>query len=312
MTRIDLHAHVIPDEYRNLLVAPDGGRPPLASAELEDLEAMMERYEIDAAVISTGPPGAFLGDQGQAIELARAANESLAEIATASPSRFAGLALLPLPDVQAAVDELSHALDHLQLDGVTLFSNTAGVYLGDPCWESLYAELDRRGAYVFVHPGLPPYESPLGEAHPVWMYEFPFDTTRAIAELIFSGTLERYPAIRFQFAHLGGTALFLAHRLASLADREPERAGSAPAGTVEYLRRQYYDTGLSANAPAIAGTRAIVPLEHIVFGTDWPYAAAESDTDPAPELATLAPEERDAVDWRNAAALVPRLTTAHT
>ena len=79
------------------------------------------------------------------------------------------------------------------------------------------AELDRRGTYTFVHPGMPPYREPLGDLHPPWLYEFPFETTRAITNLVYSGTFERHPSIRFQFAHLGGTAPFLADRLASLA-----------------------------------------------------------------------------------------------
>ena len=105
------------------------------------------------------------------------------------------------------------------------------------------------------------------------------------------------------------------NRKARLVDRLPpvheqvEIDGArAPAGAVAYLRRQYYDTGLSANAPAIAATRDLIPLEHIVFGTDWPYVALpESGSDPAPALALLSAEERDGIDRRHAATLVPRL-----
>lgn len=308
MTRVDLHAHVIPDAYRELLITPDGGRPFVPIAPLEELVATMERYEIDAAVISTGPPGAFLGDQGRANETARAANEAIAAIVRSAPERFAGLAILPLPDVGAAIDEVGYALDELGLDGVMLLSNTAGIYLGDERWEPVYEELARRGAYAFVHPSLPAHPLPLGDEHPMWLYEFPFDTTRALTKLIFSGTFERHPSIRFQFAHLGGVAPFLAHRIASLSEREPERTRLAPAGAVEYLSRQYYDTGLSANAPALAATLELTALEHIVFGTDWPYAALPATgSDPAPDLGRLSDEERVAIDHRNAAALVPRL-----
>jgi predicted TIM-barrel fold metal-dependent hydrolase len=308
MTRLDLHAHVIPDAYRDILVLPDGSRFPAPAARLDDLTETMSRYEIDAAVISVGPPGAFLGDPAQAGEIARAANESIATIVRDDSQRFAGLAVLPLPDVAASVDELAFALDDLGLDGVMLLSNVAGRYLGDPEWDPLYEELDRRRAYVFVHPTMPPHPLPLGDLHPVWLYEFPFETTRALANLIFQGTLERYPGMRLQFAHLGGAAPFLAHRLASLADREPERARKAPAGAVEYLRRQHYDTGLTNNRPAVEATCALAPLERIVFGTDWPYAALPATgTDPAPDLAFLSAADREAIDHGNATTLVPRL-----
>jgi 6-methylsalicylate decarboxylase len=304
--RVDLHVHVVPEPYQDLLAShgANAGVP----ASLGALVANMDRFGIDASVLSIAATGLRLGDQTQINRLARAANESLATIVSSDPGRFAALAVLPLPDVEAAISELEYALDNLRLDGAILFSNTAGMYLGDPAWEALYAELDRRSAYAFVHPAEPEYVLPLANQHPMWLYEFPFDTTRAIANLIFSGTFERYPSIRYQFAHLGGAVPFLATRLASLADREPDRTRAAPAGVAEYLARHYYDTGLSQSVAAIEATRAVAPLTHIVFGTDWPYAALPEDgTDPAPQLCWLAPEERDALDWRNAVALVPRL-----
>jgi 6-methylsalicylate decarboxylase len=303
MTRIDAHAHVLPPAYAEGLAGI-----PVVPAPLEGLEAMMARHEIDAAVISTGPPGAFLGDQGRANELARAANEGLAEIVRGAPDRFAGLALLPLPDVDAALGELAHALDQLDLDGVMLLSNVAGTYPGDLAWEPLFAELDRRRAYVFVHPSFPPHALPL--EHPVWLYEFPFESIRAITNLIYSGTLERYPSIRFQFPHQGGGAPFLSHRLASLADREPEQATAAPAGALAYLRRLYYDTGLSNDVPSLSATREVTDLDHILFGTDWPYGVLPPAGDPAPALDALGPDGRTAVDATNVAALVPRLVAS--
>jgi 6-methylsalicylate decarboxylase len=309
MTRLDLHAHIIPPGYRAGLRGPDGADPPLPPATLEGLEAMMDRYAIDAAVVSPGPPGAFLGDQARANELARTVNEELAAIARAQPARFAALATLPLPDVDAALAELAHALDTLAMDGVWLLSHVGATYLGAPEWEPLYAELDRRGAYVFVHPAPPPFRPPL--EHPVWLYEFPFDTTRAIANLIYGGAFERHPRIRFQLAHLGGTAPFLAHRIASLADREPEQATAAPAGALEYLLRQWYDTGLSNHALAVRDALEVTTPDRIVFGTDWPYAALPADGgDPAPELDELGASVRAQVDAANAAALVPRLAAA--
>jgi predicted TIM-barrel fold metal-dependent hydrolase len=275
---------------------------------LSELEEAMERHRIDAAVISTGPPGAFVGPGGDGRDLARRANDGLAEIVAAQPQRFAAVATLPLPDVDAALVELDRVYDELSLDGILLLTNLAGTYVGDPAWEPLFAALDERGAYVFVHPGLPPHPLPL--PHPVWMYEFPFETVRAVASLIYSGTLERHPAIRFQLAHLGGAAPFLAHRIASLADREPERADQAPAGALAYLRRLYYDTGLTNNAPALAATREVTSLDHIVFGTDWPYAALPDSGDPAPDLDVLGVDGRSAVEFANAAVLVPRLVDA--
>ena len=304
--RIDCHTHVHPPAYRAAL-----GNLPLPPTTLDGLNADMERYEIDAAVASVGPPGAFLGDAADPRQLARLANDGIAEVVRAQPNRFAGLATLPLPDVDAALTELARCYEELALDGVMLLSNVAGTYLGDPALEPLFAALDERDAYVFVHPSFPPHALPL--PHPVWLYEFTFDTVRAVANLIHSGTLDRHRRIRFQLSHLGGAAPFLAHRIASLADREPEQAALAPAGALAYLRRLYYDTGLANNAPALAATREVTTLDHIVFGSDWPYAALPvGGGDPAPDLDVLGADARAAVDARNAAALVPRLAQALT
>jgi len=221
----------------------------------------------------------------------------------ASPERFA--AMLPLPDAGAAVAELAHALDTMGLEGVLLLSHVAGIYLGDPLREPLYAELDRRGAYVFLHPTVPANGAPL--PHPGWLYEFPFDTTRALANLIYTGTFERYPNIRWQIAHLGGATSVLADRLASLGAREPDKAEAAPAGVLEYLSRLYYDTGLANHELPYRAAAMLAPADHLLFGTDWPYLAMPAEAgDPAPGLAFLGEGERAALDAENIGTLVPR------
>lgn len=306
--RVDAHAHVIPQPYLDAIPAPPGNLPKPPAVSAEQLLTMMDSFAIDAAVISTGPPGAFFGDQARANEIARLANEEIAAAVRANPRRLAGLAMLPLPDADAAVRELEHALDTMGLEGVLLLSHVAGTYLGDPAWEPLYSELDRRGAYAFLHPTVPANGVPL--PHPAWLYEFPFDTTRALANLIYSGTLERYPRIRWQVAHLGGATTVLAHRIASLAAREPDSAGAAPAGALEYLSRLYYDTGLANHELPYRTAAMIAPAGHMVFGTDWPYLSMpDTPGEPAPGLAFLDANQRAALDGRNIGALVPRFAT---
>jgi 6-methylsalicylate decarboxylase len=303
--RVDTHVHLVPDDYRALLDKRGVSPLPLPPWSRQMTEEFMDRYAIDAAVMSLGPPGVWFGDTGLGAELARMANEAIAGLVRSAPKRFAGLATLPLPDVDAALAEVSYALDVLELDGVALFSNLDGIYPGDERFEPLWAELGRRGAYVFLHPAAP-VPAPALPQHPIWLYEFPFDTTRAVASLIYSGTLERAGGLRLQLAHLGGTAPFLAHRIASLAAREPDKASAAPSGALAALERCWYDTGLSNHASAIEATAAVVALERIVFGSDWPYAALPDGSDFAPELDAFG-AQRGLIDSGNAAALVPRL-----
>jgi predicted TIM-barrel fold metal-dependent hydrolase len=303
--RIDTHVHLVPEGYRAIVEARSLSPMPLPPWSREMTEELMARHQIDAAVMSLAPPGVWFGDAGLAAELARIVNEATAELVRAAPQRFAGLAVLPLPDVDAALAELSHALDVLHLDGVAVLSNVDGIYPGDERLEPVWTELDRRGAYVFLHPAAP-VPAPALAHHPVWLYEFPFDTTRALTNLIWSGTLQRATGLRLQVAHLGGTAPFLAHRIDSLGAREPDKATAAPSGALAALARCWYDTGLSNHASAVAATASVVPIERIVFGTDWPYAALPSSGDPAPELEVLG-DDRALVDAGNAGALVPRL-----
>jgi 6-methylsalicylate decarboxylase len=303
--RIDTHVHLVPDDYRAVLDERGVSPMPLPPWSREMTEKFMDRYEIDAAVISLGPPGVWFGDRGLAKELARMSNEATAQLVRAAPRRFAGLAALPLPDIDASLAELSYALDELELDGVGVLSNVGGIYPGDERLEPVWAELDRRGAYVFLHPAAPPAPPAIPE-HPIWLYEFPFDTPRAIAGLIYSGTLERATGLRLQLAHLGGTAPFLAHRIDSLAAREPNKAAAAPSGARAALARCWFDTGLSNHRTAIEATAALVPFERIVFGSDWPYAAVPEKGDFAPELDAFG-DRRALLDSGNAGALVPRL-----
>jgi 6-methylsalicylate decarboxylase len=305
--RIDVHAHFLPDAYRAALVAVDPVLGRLPDCSPDALLAMMDRFEIDAAVVSLAGPGVFHGDAGRARELARLVNEHAAGLRATPGGRFAALGALPLPDVESSVEEIDHSLDRLQLDGFELLTNVAGMYLGDPRWEPVLARLDARHAYVFVHPARPPYDRPL-PSHPDWLYEYPFESTRAIVNLIYHGAFERFPGIRWHFAHLGGAATFLAHRIASLAVRVPEQTQRAPAGAIAYLRGLYFDTAQADNAVALRTVLELCPPDRIVFGTDWPYAALPAEgSDPAPGLSSVDPATRARIEGPNASALVPWL-----
>jgi predicted TIM-barrel fold metal-dependent hydrolase len=307
--RIDAHAHLVPDAYRAELLRRNVFAQPIPPWSPEIMLAFMHRHQIDATVVSVAPLGVYFGDQALARELARVCNEATAELVRSAPARFAGLAVLPLPDVDDALAELTDSLDRLHLDGVILLSNSAGTYLGDPAWDPLMAELDQRGAYVFVHP-IQPTTSPLPSI-PAWVQEYPFDTTRAVVSMIYNGTLERFPHMKIQLAHLGGAVPFLGHRIAELASREPVRAQTAPQGALAYLARLYYDTGLSNNIPALAATREVAGVGHLLFGTDWPFAGnLPAEGDPSPDLDWLGTEGRLSVEGLNVGSLVPRLVDA--
>jgi 6-methylsalicylate decarboxylase len=138
--RIDIHTHFLPEGYRAVLARHGldtiAGTPvPEWSASLH--EAFMRSWKIETALVSISDPGIYFGGSGEARDTARLVNEEAAALVACDPQRWGAFASLPLPDVEAAVEELGHALDVLRLDGVALLSNVDGVYLGDPSLSAL-------------------------------------------------------------------------------------------------------------------------------------------------------------------------------
>src|SRR6202453_1690671 len=147
--RIDVHFHMIPDFYRE--AAGGAGRRPAISSGLpawspESALGVMERAAIATAITSISAPGVHFGDDQAARTLARRCNEYAAELAREHPARFGGFAVLPLPHIDYSLEEVRYALDTLHLDGVLLFANCQGRYLGDPQFDPLLDELNRRNA----------------------------------------------------------------------------------------------------------------------------------------------------------------------
>jgi len=255
-------------------------------------------------------PGVHFGDDAFARELARRCNELSAKLVADQPTRFGAFAILPLPDVPGALRELEYALDVLKLDGVVLLtSHSDGRYLGDPLFEDVMAELDRRNAAVFVHPVVPKSSESIRLDVPGFAAEFVFDTTRAAINLIWTGTLERRPNLRIILSHAGGTAPYLAGRIGLLAAL-PQIRERAPKGPAHYLAQFNYDTALSANPNALRSLQELVGPEKILFGSDFPFApelVARASIEGLARYGGFDAPARARIERENALALLPGL-----
>src|SRR6266851_4448843 len=181
---IDIHHHILPDVFwraTNDAHSPVGGILP-APWSKESTLSYMDDAGIDVAITSISTPGVHMGDDAAARDLARRVNELSAELIQERPDRFGGFAALPLPDVDGALRALEYGLDILKLDGVVLFSNARGIYLGDARFRPLFEELERRRAVVFVHPTSFPDAAAHGLGLPESLIDFTADTTRAVAQ----------------------------------------------------------------------------------------------------------------------------------
>ncbi len=323
--RVDVHAHYLAPDYRSALATAGitgiGGIP--IPAWTPDLAIrFMDSYGIAMQMLSVSDPGVSFVSDDAAPGLARTCNDYLAGVIAAHPQRFGGFAVVPLHDVGAAVAETRRALRTLKLDGIGLLSSAQGDYLGDPRFEPLLAELNASRAWVFVHP------TAIASVHkpypvPDFIAEYPFDTTRTILSLLFNASFQRYPKIRWHFAHGGGTVPMLNFRATVLARfakqygallKLPAAASALTEKSVaQALRRSHFDTALIADAPGLTAVKELAGAKQIHFGSDWPFARLVygGTGDPQPALsAVFTAAERHGIDRRNARAQFPRVARA--
>ena len=311
--RIDVHHHILPPNFvsaLNSLNIPWTGGPEVPSWSLQQAHDMMGAMGIDAAVASPSPGVYWGGDTGFAVKLARETNEFVADVVRDDPEHFGGFATVPLPDVDASLEELEYAYDTLGLDGVVLYTSQGDRYLGDRSYDPFFEELDRRKAIVFIHPTtIPPGADATGLTIPFGVAEFTFDTTRAVMNMLYSGTLERYPSIRYIVSHAGGTIPYLAWRIAGasylpeLRDRAPKTDGLA------LLQKLYYDTALSTSEFVFGALKEFVPMSQVLFGSDFPYigpAVLQAERYGLENSKVLDDVARAAFDRGNALTLFPR------
>jgi predicted TIM-barrel fold metal-dependent hydrolase len=270
---IDVHFHLIPQFYREAVyeagTGPAIGRYPDWTPELA-LE-LMDRHRIALAMLSLGQPGVGFLPPDKAAAFGRRCNDYSAELIAQHPQHFGCFGLLPMHDIDAAIAEARYCLETLRFEGISLFASYGEKFLGDAAFDPLLRYLDSRNAVVHVHPSLHPSSKSLDLPWPGFMIEYPFDTTRAAVNLLFSGALERFPNIRFILSHAGGTLPFLAWRL-SVAPMIDKRLQQRTREEIfAGLKTFWYDNALASGAAPMGALTHIAAPERIVFGSDWPF-----------------------------------------
>ena len=272
---------------------------------VEERLADMDRMGVDIQALSIAPYQTYYwGDPTLGAEVARTINDDLAGVIGEYPDRFIGLGTVPLQETSAAVGELLRCMGDLGFKGLEIGTNVEGEEISSRRLDPFWAAVEETGAVIFIHP--------IGFTHPQRFTEHyffnlighPIENALAIANLIFEGTLERFPGLKIVVAHGGGYLPPYAGRMDhAYHAREDVREG-LPKPPGDYLRQLYFDT-MVFEPDQLSFLVEKYGAEHVVLGTDYPYDMGESD--PVGLVARtpgLSDQQRAAICGGNAARLM--------
>jgi len=301
--KIDVHVHFLPPSYRQACLenghANPDGMPYLPEWSEEAHIKLMDKLGIQKAILSVSTPGTHLvaGDSGLAAKVTRECNAYAADLKKRMPDRFGYWASLPLPDVDLCLEEIAQSADE-GCDGYVVLTNGHGHYLGDPIFDPVFEELNRRKAKLFIHPTTPCIKcdpemaartnastekptraTPMAGKYPNPMLEFLFDTARVVTNMFLSGTIKRNPDIKFILPHLAGAAPPLLSRWTGFSTL-------VPSGWEAYHEEQarealntqfWFDLAGFPFPGQIVGLMQGVGVTHerLMYGSDFPFTKAE-------------------------------------
>ena len=307
--RIDVHHHLSPPSYVAASNVNHFGEPPMKSWTPEKSLADMDRAGVAVAILSVTTPALNFTSGDAARKLARECNDYAARLGADHPGRFGSFAIIPLTDVDGSLQEIAYALDTLKTDGIGLMTSYGDKWLGDPSFLPVMEELNRRKALVCTHPTTANCCVNLVKTQQPQMIEWGTDTTRTIADIIFSGNAQKFRDIRWIFSHAGGTMPFLIERFVRNPLVEPSAKATVPEGTLAGLKRFYYDTAQTSNKGSMSALSAIIPVSQIVFGTDFPYRTGIDHVRGLRDSGVFTDAQLADIERGNALKLLPRLAS---
>ena len=291
--KIDVFPHIIPLKYKEALLSKLPGTfhesvwykflhtiPTLT--DLDSRFRMMDNYEGLVQVLTlASPPIETLVEPKAAVELARIANDEMAELVTKYPDRFvAAVACLPMNNIDAALKELDRAITKLGCKGIQLFTSVNGKPLDSTEFRPFYEKMASYDLPIWIHPMRsrpgPDYSTEKESKYLISvLFGREYDTTAAMTRLVFGGVLERYPGLKIIIHHFGGMVSYMEKRIDGLYDsletllgeRHTQNITKRP---IEYYRKFYCDTAYGS-APGLMCAYSFFGADHVLFATDMPY-----------------------------------------
>jgi predicted TIM-barrel fold metal-dependent hydrolase len=312
MHLIDVHAHAFSPAYVALLERMGASEEVLRPARyvlpatredaFEQRLAIMDGTNVERQVLSMSGLAPYFLDSAAAIEGAQFLNNEHASICRNLPSRFSFFATLPMPHVDAALEEIQRAYDDLGAVGVTFTTSILARPLSDPAFEAVFEELNRRKGVVFLHPpGLSCGSPELRQSGHAWSIGAPLEDALCALQLMQAGFPKRYPELKIIVPHLGGFLPFLRYRL-DLSAAVTMRGQEPPS---QQMRKFWWDTA-NGEPDALLNTVHVCGADKVVFGSDYPFwnGPAYQHTVDYLELAGLSEVDLAAIRYDNAHALL--------
>lgn len=278
---VDFHAHPVTDAFRAALselgidpMEEDGF--PLPKWNAEEHLAFMDEAGIDYAVLSAPVPHIYNGDAEKARKAGHKINEETAEIVRQYPDRFAFAGLVPLPDVEGALEETSYVLGKLGAVGLKVATNMGGIYLVDPLFDPVMEEWNRRKALVIIHPCRArkrPENVITGTVAAI--YEYPSDTTRAVLNMIANKIMTRFPDIRWVVPHCGSFLPYMLQRFTGVSGILASTGMMEAADVKAEFEKLYFDSAGDPEPVQLSMLRMVAADDHIVYGSDFPHSPAK-------------------------------------
>ena len=301
---IDVHSHIITQEFVSALEKEgrllDEGFP-LPKWDAEAQLKWMDEAGIQTSVLTLAAP------QLTSAAVIRETNEAAGRLKREYPDRFRFCAALPLPDVEAAIEEARYALDVLGADGIKLATNVQGQYLGAPELDTLFSFLNERRAVVILHPHRPePVNRQVMQQTPLAMQEYLSETTRAVSNMISRNVLARYPNVKVVVPHCGAYLPLMVPRMKSLT---PVMQANKLVGDIDWetnLAALYYDLAGAHSPEVIRMLLTITTPDHLLYGSDYPYVAPQALTASLQRMQQYLTDEPDLTPykemilWKNA------------
>lgn len=289
--KIDVFPHILPKKYKEALykIAPSGfyiqdvieTLPTLF--DLEHRFRIMDKFKGLMQVLTlSSPPVEGIADSEKAVDLAKLANDEMAELVLKYPDRFAAaVACLPMNNMDATLKEVDRAINDLKFRGVQINTPINDKPLDSPEFMPLYEKMAKYNLPIWIHPERPSdftdYRTEKKSKYMIFhIFGWPYETAAAMTRLIFSGVLEKHPNLKFITHHCGSMVPYMEQRIIGAYDHAEMLRGAKykqglTKSPIEYFKMFYNDTAIYGSTPGLMCAYAFCGADHILFATDFPY-----------------------------------------